>query len=123
MNRDGTRMVSSPSEVHCNRCDHLNLNVDIFDDLNTGDWAYIFECVACEHINDEHGTREDRGSADVIFSVVMFVGAVLLISAWGGNWALFWGITWTIVGLAAASAYVLFIIAVTHGAKQGERNE
>jgi hypothetical protein len=58
---DGLYAISTLSDVHCNYCDAVNTNVDIFDDLRTGDWAYLFECRSCERINDEHGNNLDRG--------------------------------------------------------------
>ena len=123
MTGDGTTTISTPSDVHCNHCDHVNRNVDIFDDLRTGDWAYLFECVSCERINDEHGSNLERGSSDVVFTIVAFVAAVLLISAWGRNWDLFWAVTWIAAAVAAVAAYVYFIAAVMiNGAQPEEEN-
>jgi len=119
VNGDGTRMVSSPSEVHCNRCDHLNLNVDIFDDLNTGDWAYIFECSACEHINDEHGTREDRGAITPAASFWLFAAAVVGIVLFLYQPVIFW----TLIGVIAYCAVLLGIIGLFMGSKQGEHRD
>jgi len=115
---DGTTTISTPSDVHCNHCDHVNHNVDIFDDLRTGDWAYLFECVSCERINDEHGSNLERGAITPLAQLALFGAAVVGILLWIFHPVIFW----TLIGVLAWAAFVLLIIAVFIGAKQGENH-
>lgn len=101
--------IPTETEVACNRCDHEQ-TVTIWDDIRTGDWAYLFECSACDAINDEHGNNLERGSAD-LFTILLLVGVGLI----------FWGIIAHFNGwLLIAGAWVLAIrytIAAIHGGR------
>ena len=108
-------IIASESVVDCVVCDKPN-RTDIYDDKRSGDWAYVFQCTYCDHINDEHGTREDRGAAEVarliLLSFLILAFGCGLISLLGRWWPGVVGATWVVA--------VVIIVAVIHGAKQGE---
>jgi len=108
-------IIPTESVEDCTSCDKPN-TITVHKDPRTGDWAYLFECWSCHHINDEHGTREDRGAVSPAASFWLFITAVVGIVLFLYQPVIFW----TLIGVTVYAALVLAIIALFHGAKQEE---
>jgi hypothetical protein len=110
-----TFQIPTPSTVDCESCSWPNPDIDIWDDIRTGEWEYTFECAACGHLNKDHGNALDRGAANVLFTLWITGAALLVLGILGhSDW------TWPLILGGGWLVAVVSIIALFVGAKQGE---
>lgn len=104
--------IPTPTLVECTICDQAN-TCDIFDDIQTGRWHYEFECMRCGAINRDEGNSLDRGSSDVLFTLLITGVALVVLGILGHSewsWPLILGGGWLVA--------VVFIIALFIGANR-----
>ena len=82
---DRTYLVDTTTDVDCDSCGWTNETV-IWDDTRTGEWSYEFECASCGHWNKEHGNRDERGAANILFILIITGLALAVVGALGRAW-------------------------------------
>jgi hypothetical protein len=78
---DLTYAIPTETDMHCNRCDAVNVGVTVWDDIRTGRWSFEFTCAHCGALNQEDGDALERGSVPVAASV-FWAGIALMLVGW-----------------------------------------